>query len=986
MRKFREGGYNTLVATCVGEEGLDIGEVDLIICFDAARSPIRLVQRMGRTGRKRSGKIVVIVSEGKEDQIYNKSQSSKTSIHKAIKEGCKKLIFYQKSPRMVPRQVKPQVHKMHMTVGDFVSAEKKLRRTAKSTGGQSKFGVGFAGGKKGAKNAFLSDQELTCWSKELSLSDREFRVIEKSVGRCVSTDNPLLCFKHLNVAPSSQSERSQADLEHLYVHTQPKKSSGNNSSVLSSRFSLDLSKWVHLQTAPASAKLVGHSSTSEVLRSSLEFAEILQTSDGKSLAYDLEMQKFLDEGDVKKRDRGSKDSNKTGEQRRRKIFLDSSDDEDFVVTSKLSLKTVDDHDNNEDEIACPSDDDEPNDEVSGGEESRKRGVHFTASQHVVPRAPHEDEPLDWLDDIEPSQSQPHFTSTESDKSNIPKKDCEPTFVTPKAPPCKRRNKIFPASCSTPKCAVKTPVLSPEYEVPPPLPSSTTRRNSFMESIDLFADMSARDLFGEFSNSSLLDRESKSQGCSSRDEKTSDPLDAILEENERIKSPASCGAEGHDKSKDRIIIQDDVIVINESDVQEDESSDRTPEVKTSPGVAERESAELAGNDDSYELHPSKRRRKKVNILESPHEERISLRRGNRTNASEKHTPQVPPKRMNKVANATNLDSSDDDFCVPLLKRIRKNTGSKHHDGNYKEKPAAETSPRNPKQKCDFIEDEAQLSGEEDSYLSNDMDAQDIYDVEDSFINDNSMLTQYVQTQKSVSKKNPKSSKVEGDMYMQSLLSPKDKIFSRKKCEASRGKYRMVFSQRYKILNHYMKGGQKSIGDDDDDDDGACRKNQSRRHQEDTSIDGSEAEEVDVAFGEEDAEELSQSMELSQSLSDHHSEKDLDVISPATLEDTYDDVAVIRKGKRRAVAFLSDSEEMDKSHHETATTSNALEPETEKRKAPSHTPAEFESQHSSRDLDSMRTVDISQFSNILISPSLLVSHAHYFPSITNTVKPL
>ncbi len=30
VRRFREGGYNTLVATCVGEEGLDIGEVDLV--------------------------------------------------------------------------------------------------------------------------------------------------------------------------------------------------------------------------------------------------------------------------------------------------------------------------------------------------------------------------------------------------------------------------------------------------------------------------------------------------------------------------------------------------------------------------------------------------------------------------------------------------------------------------------------------------------------------------------------------------------------------------------------------------------------------------------------------------------------------------------------------------------------------------------------------------------------------------------------------
>jgi Fanconi anemia group M protein len=69
MKQFREGGYNTLVSTCVGEEGLDIGDVDLIICFDAHKSPIRLVQRMGRTGRKREGMIVMLVTQGKEEQV-----------------------------------------------------------------------------------------------------------------------------------------------------------------------------------------------------------------------------------------------------------------------------------------------------------------------------------------------------------------------------------------------------------------------------------------------------------------------------------------------------------------------------------------------------------------------------------------------------------------------------------------------------------------------------------------------------------------------------------------------------------------------------------------------------------------------------------------------------------------------------------------------------------------------------------------------------
>lgn len=69
MEKFKEGSYNTLISTSVGEEGLDIGEVDLIICFDAKNSPIRQVQRMGRTGRKRQGRIIMLLTRGKEEQV-----------------------------------------------------------------------------------------------------------------------------------------------------------------------------------------------------------------------------------------------------------------------------------------------------------------------------------------------------------------------------------------------------------------------------------------------------------------------------------------------------------------------------------------------------------------------------------------------------------------------------------------------------------------------------------------------------------------------------------------------------------------------------------------------------------------------------------------------------------------------------------------------------------------------------------------------------
>ncbi|CAH8465069.1 unnamed protein product [Schistosoma mattheei] len=111
MDGFRSGVYNTLVSTCVGEEGIDVGQVDLIVCFDASKSPIQLMQRQGRTGRKRLGRIVVLLTEGREERNHAVSIARTSSVHKALLEGnayCK-LAFYPHNPRMVPIGVHPKL-------------------------------------------------------------------------------------------------------------------------------------------------------------------------------------------------------------------------------------------------------------------------------------------------------------------------------------------------------------------------------------------------------------------------------------------------------------------------------------------------------------------------------------------------------------------------------------------------------------------------------------------------------------------------------------------------------------------------------------------------------------------------------------------------------------------------------------------------------------------------------------------------------------
>ncbi len=137
LADFKAGKFNTLVATCIAEEGLDIAQVtpgigqgcgylgkkscsglprkafchslaccsrlhgqacspltsippqlklhpwimwplqvDMVVCFDTEATPLRNIQRMGRTGRHKQGRVVYILSAGREQEKYRKGQQA----------------------------------------------------------------------------------------------------------------------------------------------------------------------------------------------------------------------------------------------------------------------------------------------------------------------------------------------------------------------------------------------------------------------------------------------------------------------------------------------------------------------------------------------------------------------------------------------------------------------------------------------------------------------------------------------------------------------------------------------------------------------------------------------------------------------------------------------------------------------------------------------------------------------------------------------
>ncbi|HLA21956.1 MAG TPA: DEAD/DEAH box helicase [Nitrosopumilaceae archaeon] len=97
VQKFRDGEYKVLIATRVGEEGLDISEVNLVVFFDNVPSSIRYIQRKGRTGRKDYGRLVVLIAKDTTDETYYWIGRRKVTAAKNMGEKMSKVLEKQQS-------------------------------------------------------------------------------------------------------------------------------------------------------------------------------------------------------------------------------------------------------------------------------------------------------------------------------------------------------------------------------------------------------------------------------------------------------------------------------------------------------------------------------------------------------------------------------------------------------------------------------------------------------------------------------------------------------------------------------------------------------------------------------------------------------------------------------------------------------------------------------------------------------------------------
>ncbi|KAL3845636.1 hypothetical protein ACJIZ3_003039 [Penstemon smallii] len=181
LQKFRTGGYNVIVATSIGEEGLDIMEVDLVICFDANVSPLRMIQRMGRTGRKHEGRL----------KGYMRKKANSKAIMKHMHNNGMNSFDFHSSPRMVPHIFKPEVQFHEMSIEEFIPRGKKLK----------------------------DDSPISAPMCKTKLTDAETDLLAKYFASNVAWRASLIAFPHFQAFPSPMNKVAHSSRTGMLIDT-----------------------------------------------------------------------------------------------------------------------------------------------------------------------------------------------------------------------------------------------------------------------------------------------------------------------------------------------------------------------------------------------------------------------------------------------------------------------------------------------------------------------------------------------------------------------------------------------------------------------------------------------------------------------------------------------------------------------------------------------------------------------------------------------
>lgn len=139
LDRFRSGSFSILVATSIGEEGLDIPSVDTVVFFEPIPSEIRSIQRRGRAGRLKAGKVFVLITTGTKDEASFHSARKKEENMNRIVGRMQKQFSHGGAPTITKKEDMPKKESEKSAVSSKSTAASSKRRRSSSQSKLSDF-------------------------------------------------------------------------------------------------------------------------------------------------------------------------------------------------------------------------------------------------------------------------------------------------------------------------------------------------------------------------------------------------------------------------------------------------------------------------------------------------------------------------------------------------------------------------------------------------------------------------------------------------------------------------------------------------------------------------------------------------------------------------------------------------------------------------------------------------------------------------------
>lgn len=110
LAAFSAGEFNVACMSSVGEEGLDIPAVDLVVFYEPIPSAIRTIQRRGRTGRHEEGNVIILIAKGTRDEAYRwVAHHKEKNMHKLL-DVVKKRLHLAENKNSGPQRTLSAIH------------------------------------------------------------------------------------------------------------------------------------------------------------------------------------------------------------------------------------------------------------------------------------------------------------------------------------------------------------------------------------------------------------------------------------------------------------------------------------------------------------------------------------------------------------------------------------------------------------------------------------------------------------------------------------------------------------------------------------------------------------------------------------------------------------------------------------------------------------------------------------------------------------